>query len=116
MLQMKKKPLEDHQFNRERFDALWRVNKQDALDYQEQCSNNWKDYVKLNNPNFYQEDVVEQKVIIDSKNDVEETPPLKTEEEYKLEMVSILKANGMKLASTKWSVDTLEKKVASLNQ
>lgn len=94
MLQMKKTPEETRMFNMDRFKALRDISKEQALEYQRDCDLYWQEYCNTHNP--------QEKV--------------ETEEQLKLEMVKILKDSGMKLASTKWSLATLTKKVAELKK
>lgn len=121
MLQMKKTEHETKLFNMDRFIALWSVDKEQAREYQRECEAYWNEYCKANNPELKAE---VENVSTESKKEqtvdkVDDTKPVieqKTEEQLKLDMVKILKDSGMKLASTKWSLATLTKKVAELKK
>lgn len=98
-------------FNMERFQALWRVSPEEANEYRNECETYWQEYIKENNPNFKQPPVKEYKEPVKDK-----LPEIVSEDQQKEVMVQILKDNGMRLASTKWSIQTLTKKVAELNK
>ena len=109
MLQMKQNPEEVRMFNMDRFQALRWISKEQALEYQRDCELYWQEYCNTHNP---QEKIETVDIINDKKPIIEE----KTEEQLKVDMVKILKESGMKLASTKWSLATLTKKVAELKK
>lgn len=98
-------------FNMDRFQALWRVSPEEANAYRNECDTYWQEYIKENNPNFKQPPVQEYKEPVKDK-----LPEIVSEAQQKEVMVQILKDNGMRLASTKWSIQTLTKKVAELNK
>ncbi len=111
MITMKKQPDDLKMFNMDRFQALWAVSPDEANEYRAECDAYWQEYIKENNPNFKQPEVQEYKEPVKDK-----LPEIVSEDQQKEVMVQILKDSGMKLASTKWSLQTLTKKVAELNK
>jgi len=103
---MKKTEHETKLFNMDRFIALWSVDKEQAREYQRECEVYWNNYCLEQQKGQTADEVDDTKPVIEEK----------TEEQLKLDMVKILKDSGMKLASTKWSLATLTKKVAELKK
>ena len=105
MLQMKQNPEEVRMFNMDRFQALRGISKEKALEYQRDCELYWQEYCNTHNP----QGEVETVDIIDDKK-----PVIEEKEMSKEDMVKLLRENGMKLARTTWSEETLKKHVANI--
>jgi len=102
MLQMKKTEHQMRLFNMDRFIALWGVDKEQAREYQRDCEAYWNEYC-LEQQNKQTVDKIDN-----------EKPVIEEKQPTKEEMVKLLKENGMKLARTTWSEETLKKHVANI--
>lgn len=121
MLQMKLKPDEVRMFNMDKFIALWGIDKEQAREYQRDCEEYRQEYCLANNPELRVEVEIDWNIVssISTKDQTvdiidENKPVIEEKEMSKEDMVKLLRENGMKLARTTWSEETLKKHVANI--